>query len=121
VFGRDPYFRLNQGFVVFIGIQMCIALSLAYGLLFGLVASRIAARSRSPLFLGAFGALYGLAVWFMNYRLIAPGAYPWFLREPQRLEVFLHVFLFGLPLGLYFAGALSTEARHASHPEPTMT
>jgi hypothetical protein len=50
----------------------------------------------------------GIVLWAINYQLIARIAYPWFLTGThQGVQVLLHAFTFGLPVGIY----LTSEVR----------
>ncbi len=47
-----------------------------------------------------FGMLYGALIWLFDLEFVARGLFPWFLRNPQFLQLALHAVFYGLPLGL---------------------
>jgi hypothetical protein len=49
-----------------------------------------------------YGAIYGLALWVLNFLIIAPVAFPQFTNANQFWNGFVaHTFFFGAVLGLY--------------------
>jgi len=93
------------------------ALSLVYGVLLALIIQRL---ERMPA-LGV-GVAFGLAMWLLDYYLIAPGAFPWFAGERAAPATpFLHV-VFGIAaVGGYLA--IAARERRAGlerrqHEEP---
>lgn len=89
-----------------IGSAVHISLSGLFGLVYGLFASRTSAQTQTGWGRQAgAGLLFGLALWFINFQIIARILYPWFLATPQFLQAMMHALFFGLPLGLMYAGA----------------
>jgi hypothetical protein len=91
----DPgYSLLTAGFA---GVVVHLVLAVIYGLIFG----AIAATLRGP---GAFiglGSVFGFALWLINFYLIAPAAFPWFLEANPMIQFLAHTFFFGSVLGLW--------------------
>jgi len=116
VLGPDVFSRLNIGLVVSLGIPLLLTLSFGFGLVYGLLETRFAARYRNAIPHALLGASYGLGIWLVNYHLIAPNAYPWFLHEPQALVAVLHTVCFGVPLGLFYAAARHRDEERLSRP-----
>ena len=81
-------------------------LSAAFGLIYCLITARTSETTkRSWGTQAGIGALYGMALWLVNFQIVARIAYPWFLDAPQTAQAMLHALFFGLPLGLAYAGA----------------
>lgn len=99
-----------------IGVIAHFALAALFGAVFGLANGTLRAdlrRSRAsqvPL-----GLLYGLALWFVNFQIIARLLYPWFLDTPQLLQAAMHVLFYGLPLALLHS---RVERRLVRGPRP---
>jgi hypothetical protein len=53
----------------------------------------------------SLGMFFGAFVWFVGFRLLGPIFAPWVLAEPILPQLLLHMFGFGLPIGLLFARA----------------
>ena len=47
------------------------------------------------------GAAFGLALWLVNFYLIAPVAFPWFTEANPLVQFIAHTFFFGAVLGWY--------------------
>ena len=91
---------------VVVGYGMHLTLSAFYGLVYG-VANALLLSPTTERSLGRqaeLGLFYGLAIWLVNYQLIARMFYPWFLEPPQFLHMAMHALCFGLPLALMYAG-----------------
>lgn len=74
------------------------ALSIIYGLISGWIVHR-AGNGNAILICG----FLGLAIYFINFFLIAPAAFPWFV-EAQSWVSFVAHLVFGLVLGASYAG-----------------
>lgn len=72
-------------------------LSVAYGLLAGWIVHRLANMSALLL-----GGVFGLAIYFINFYLIAPAAFPWFTQAQNWVSLVSHL-IYGLVLGGTYA------------------
>lgn len=88
------------------GTFVHLALSGLFGWVYG-AAQRIARpATRASLARQALGgALFGLALWLLNFQVVARAAYPWLLAPSQVVQALLHALVFGAPLGLLFAAS----------------
>ena len=102
--GQDAMMTANLSSVVAVGVIAHLALSAIFGAIYGLLDARLPGQTqRSYGRQAIYGLLFGAALWFVNFQIIARIAYPWFLDAPQFLQVALHAICFGLPLGLFYA------------------
>ncbi len=91
----DPgYSLLAAGFA---GVVVDVILAIIYGLIFGAVAAMLLGPGA---FIG-LGSLFGLALWLVNFYVIAPAAFPWFLDANPVVQFIAHTFFFGSVLGLW--------------------
>jgi hypothetical protein len=49
------------------------------------------------------GYVAGVLVWVIAFVALTPLFYPWFARAEPWIQLLLHVFAFGIPMGLVFA------------------
>lgn len=84
-------------------------LSIAYGL----IGAWLAHRFDWPLAL-MIGAAFGLAIYLVNFHLIAPVAFPWFTMAQNWVSVFSHV-MFGAILGLAYVGLRKPKGAGGNH------
>jgi F0F1-type ATP synthase assembly protein I len=97
--GRDvlpPPADFNAS-IVFVAMAIHFVLSVALGLALGWVVHRM--NGTSALLIGI---AFGLAVYFINFYLIAPIAFPWFVQAQNWVSLVSHA-LFGLALGGSYA------------------
>jgi hypothetical protein len=88
----------GTGTVLVVGSMMHLALSGAYGGIYALLTpSRPRGGSVEHSTELLRGAAFAVVVWFINFAVMAPALYPWFVRGPWQL--LLHIVFFGLPLG----------------------
>lgn len=78
------------------------ALSIVYGLLFGWIAHRLTGVSATLV-----GTGFGLAIYLLNFYLIAPLMFPWFTMAQNWVSLVAHL-IFGLVLG----GAYAATRHH---------
>ncbi|MGQ0545113.1 MAG: hypothetical protein ACT4P3_07245 [Betaproteobacteria bacterium] len=71
-------------------------LSIAYGLIGAWLVHRFDAGMAL-----AVGALFGLAIYIVNFYMIAPVVFPWFTMAQNRVSAFSHV-MFGAAVGLCY-------------------
>ncbi len=86
-------------------------LSAIYGMVFGVIASAIGAlrNSRGALIVAA--SVFGLLLWLVNFYVIAPVLFPWFLMASLVVQSIAHTFFFGTALGLMLGIRLRGEQR----------
>ena len=77
------------------GVAVHIVLSIIYGIVFTVVLGGL----RSATWDSVIGAAYGLGLWIVNFYLIAPWAFPWFLDANPVVQFIAHAVFFGAPLG----------------------
>jgi len=91
----DPGYSLLAAGVA--GVMVHMMLSIIYGVIFGEIATIL----RGPAaFIGA-GGIFGLVLWLVNFYVIAPFAFPWFLDSNPLVQFIGHTFFFGMVLGYY--------------------
>ncbi len=98
---------------VIAGLVMHLALSLLFGIVFavGVVLLRLPQR---PLLLLAAGVVYGLALYVVNFQIIARIAFPFFVnpKGPNQLfELWIHPVAYGLLLVPFFLGFRASSRR----------
>jgi hypothetical protein len=100
------------GMTVFLGILVHFVLSAAFGAVYGLIEERMREGYRRNLATQAvFGMVFGVALWLVNFQIVARILYPWFLMTPQGIQMMIHALAFGLPLGLLFGAWERAEHR----------
>jgi uncharacterized membrane protein YagU involved in acid resistance len=98
--GRDvlpPPASFDVG-VMMAAMAIHFPLSIIYGLGLGWIVHRL--RSTSVLLIGA---VFGLAIYLVNFYMIAPAAFPWFTEAQNWVSLVAHL-IFGLVLGASYAG-----------------
>jgi hypothetical protein len=91
----DPgYSLLTAGFA---GVVVHMILAIIYGLIFGAFSTML----RGPGTFTVLGGIFGFALWLVNFYVIAPSAFPWFLEADPMVQFIAHTFFFGLVLGLW--------------------
>ena len=100
--------------VLLVAIGTHLALSATYGIILALLAAvgLAATASARPLLLA--GMIWGVVLWFLNFFVIAPFAFPWFDTADVATQFVTHVFFFGLPLGLFLAWRMTGLAARPS-------
>jgi uncharacterized membrane protein YagU involved in acid resistance len=94
------------GTALLVGTIAHLLLSAVFGIAYGVVSARLSGATRTSFGRQAgIGILFGLAVWFVNFQIIARVLYPWFLGTPQFLQAMMHGLFFGLPLALIYAAS----------------
>lgn len=104
VLGAEGLTTVGVGAFV-IGFLIHFMLAAIFGLVYGLIMNK--ADNRTRVSLGreaAIGVVFGLALWALNFHVIARLLYPWFLATPQFAQALLHALAFGLPLALLDRG-----------------
>jgi uncharacterized membrane protein YagU involved in acid resistance len=83
--------------IVTTAMMIHFALSVVYGLVFGWIVHRLSGVNATLI-----GAVFGLAIYFINFHLIAPVMFPWFTMAQNWVSVVAHL-IFGLALGASYA------------------
>ncbi len=107
----EPSYSLAQAATV--GMALHLALSTLYGAVFG-AAVAIAPALRTLGTLVVSGTLYGLALWLVNFYVIAPTAFEWFQDASPAVQFVAHAFFYGALLGV----SLGAVRRAAGEPHP---
>jgi hypothetical protein len=79
------------------GVVVHMMLAVIYGGIFALVFGGL----RSVWADIGVGAAFGFALWLLNFYVIAPMAFPWFLEANPMVQFIAHTFFFGAVLGWY--------------------
>ncbi len=112
--GRAALEATPLGTAVVVGTAMHLAFSGVFGAIYTLLAARLPAEAKTqPGRQIGIGLLYGVALWFVNFQIVARLVYPWFLDAPQLMQATMHAFFYGIPLGLLYAGAEKRVRRAA--------
>jgi uncharacterized membrane protein YagU involved in acid resistance len=80
-----------------IGLMVHFAISIFYGMGFGLISSRLRTNGTVAL----VGALYGIAIYLLDFRVFAPLWFNTFEYVDQSFELLIHM-LYGLVVALAF-------------------
>jgi hypothetical protein len=91
----DPGYSLVTAGVA--GVVVHMILAIIYGVIFGEIATVLRG---STAFIAA-ASFFGLALWLINFYVIAPLAFPWFLESSPLVQFIGHTFFFGSVLGYY--------------------
>ncbi|MBI2953735.1 MAG: hypothetical protein HYY30_05435 [Chloroflexi bacterium] len=109
----DPTYPLATAAIV--GAVIHLILSAIYGVIFVYLLAYTSQLTSSTGLLLLYGSLFGLALWIVNFLIIAPFVWPQFTMVDQFWMGFVaHTFFFGTVLGGYFAavrpGGVTTAA-----------
>lgn len=100
ILGKDvlpPPASFDFGVMV-TAMMIHVPLSVIYGLIVGAIVHRL--NGTNALIIGA---VFGLAIYFINFYLIAPAAFPWFTQAQNWISLISHM-VFGLIAGGAYAG-----------------
>lgn len=79
------------------GMTIHMILSMIYGALFAVILGGL----RSAAWDVVLGGAYGFALWVINFYVIAPRAFPWFLDANPVVQFLGHTAFFGIVLGWF--------------------
>jgi hypothetical protein len=79
------------------GLVVHVLLAVIYGGAFALVFGGLRSATADV----SIGAVYGFALWLLNFYVIAPIAFPWFVEANPIVQFIAHTFFFGAALGWY--------------------
>jgi len=88
------------------GVVVHVILAMIYGVALAILLGGL----RSATWEISLGGLYGLSLWLLNFYVIAPMAFPWFLESSTLVQFIAHTFFFGAVLGWYVGWARSRAA-----------
>ncbi len=94
--------------VVPVALIVHVVLPAAYGAIFGGAASFVGALRESRSTLIGAASVFGVALWLVNFYVIAPALFPWFLTSPALVQLLAHAF-FGTALGMLLASREGDE------------
>jgi uncharacterized membrane protein YagU involved in acid resistance len=100
VLGKDvlpPPATFDLG-IMMTAMMIHLPLSIVYGLILGWAAHRFSNMGTI-----AIGVLFGLAIYLINFYLVAPVVFPWFTQAQNWVSLVSHL-MFGFVLGGAYAG-----------------
>ena len=100
ILGRDvlPPSASFDGGIMMTAMMIHLPLSIAYGLMLGWIAHRLTGIN-----VFSVGALFGVAIYLINFYLIAPVMFPWFTQAQHWVSFTSHL-IYGAVLGGAYAG-----------------
>ncbi|WP_143526840.1 hypothetical protein [Rubrobacter xylanophilus] len=104
-----PQASVGLATIVPVGLVIHMVLSMLYGAGFGMVASVVGILKENRWALVGAATLFGLALWIVNFYVIAPFAFPWFGMANPLVQFIAHTFFFGTVLGLLLAPRSADE------------
>ena len=84
--------------IVMTAMVIHFPLSIMYGLIAGWIVHRLGGASALLI-----GGVFGLAIYFINFYLVAPAFFPWFTEAQNWVSLVAHL-IYGLVLGATYAG-----------------
>jgi hypothetical protein len=93
--GRDvlPPPASFDGSIMAVAMMIHFPLSIIYGLILGWIVHRLTGMNTI-----AVGVLFGFAIYFVNFYLIAPAMFPWFMQARNWVSLASHL-IYGAVLG----------------------
>ena len=92
------------------GAVVHMVLSALFGAAFGVLLAAVPGVGASRGVLVAAASLYGLALWIVNFYVIAPVAFEWFQDADPVVQFFAHTVFFGALLGALLAARVPSPA-----------
>ncbi len=99
----EPSYTLATAAIA--GVVVHMVLSAIYGAVFGAVASAVGVLRANRGVLVGVATVFGLLLWLVNFYVIAPMLFPWFLMANPVVQFAAHTFFYGTALGLLLGGA----------------
>jgi uncharacterized membrane protein YagU involved in acid resistance len=94
----------SLGLSLSVGLMTHMIMSMIFGLIFVLLLVAVSQISASTGRLLALGSIYGVALWVVNFLILAPIFFPQFgTVNPFWNGFFAHTFFFGTVIGAYLA------------------
>jgi hypothetical protein len=108
----DPSFPLITALIA--GVLVHLVLSAIFGVIVGLIGFTIPALSQSTGMWLIVTSLFGLALWIVNFYVIAPiGGWNWFpMQTNPIIQAIAHTLFFGTALGMYLDRVLEATSGH---------
>jgi signal transduction histidine kinase len=95
---------IGLGIALPVAMLIHFVLSAIYGGVFGAIAANVQILQNRLALIGA-ATIFGVLLWIVNFYIIAPVAFPWFLMANQVVQFVAHTFFFGSAVGLLLAWA----------------
>jgi uncharacterized membrane protein YagU involved in acid resistance len=93
-----------------VGLMVHMIMSMIFGLIFIYLLSAVRQLQVSTGRLLVYGSLFGLALWVVNFQILAPALFPQFTLVNQFWNgFFAHTFFFGTMIGGYMAIAIPKQ------------
>ena len=105
--------KVGIGTVLAAGFIVHFGLSMIFGAVFGAIVSIVRPLLANRVLLVGAAAVYGLAVWLVNFYILGNLFFPWFTNANPFLQFVAHGFFFGTILGLLLGGALQEGEERA--------
>lgn len=83
------------------GTAVHFAISAIYGVVFVVLTRLFGVTAKAPLIIA--GAIYGLAAYALNYFVLFPNFFPWFLANEPVIQATLHALAFGAVIGWWLS------------------
>jgi hypothetical protein len=116
ILGASAMTGSSTAFAVTVGVLVHLTLSAIYGASYGIYNSALTIETRKSWNRQAMlGALFGFALWLVNFQVFARAHYPWFLEGPQAPQALIHCLCYGIPLALAYT-ALERRVRPVQAP-----
>ncbi len=106
VLGQRALEQTPPGTTFIVGVVAHFVLSAIYGLVYAFANRLVSDETRRSYGReAALGLLFGIALYVVNFQVIARLVYPWFRNAPQLWQFILHTVFFGLPLALFITAS----------------
>lgn len=92
---------LDPGYSLIIAGVAGVAVHLVLAAIYGSLFAALLGGLRSGVAIIGLATVYGVALWLLNFYVIAPRAFPWFADADPVIQFVAHAFFFGSVLGLY--------------------
>ncbi len=97
-----------------VGLIVHFVNSAIYGVVFAVVAASVGFLRDNRWALIVAASVFGLLLWLVNFYVIAPILFPWFLMANPVVQFLAHTFFFGTALGLLLAARLGSGGRRTT-------
>ncbi len=115
---REDAFGRDAPMIALIGVVIHFSIAVMYGFAYGVFNSQLSWTKRvRGMRQAVLGVAFGVAIWLLDFQFIGRLFYPWLLDHSQVVQLGIHAFGFGLPLGLLFAER-EPPLRVGEKPEP---
>jgi hypothetical protein len=92
---------LDPGYSLIAAASAGVAVHVALAIIYGGIFATLVGGLRSGAAIVGLATVYGCALWLLNFYVIAPQAFPWFLDADPMIQFVAHTFFFGSVLGFY--------------------